>query len=212
MTLAAGTLTVVEECRIVDDVLVLVVSEPRFDAATAPSVRDRLMAELEKNPGRVLLDLSRVTFMDSTGLGVLVQLLKQAMRVGPVAMAGVRGPVASPTFIIARTHPSEVGGPALIHVDAYRLGSLEELDALDLDASLEDSVTLVEWGEGKAEALSQDRLMVSIERERGGELDLEHADEGLRTVTFSGVAPRATPMRSAATSLRLTASPCVSRE
>lgn len=110
---------------------------------------------------------------------------------------GVRGPVASPTFIIARTHPSEVGGPGLIHVDAYRLGSLAELDDLDLDATLDDSVTVVEWGEGAAEALSDDRLHIVISRETGGELDMEHPDAGDRVVTITshgarwdGVAPR----------------------
>ncbi|WNM24014.1 tRNA (adenosine(37)-N6)-threonylcarbamoyltransferase complex ATPase subunit type 1 TsaE [Demequina capsici] len=95
---------------------------------------------------------------------------------------GVRGPVASPTFIIARTHPSLVGGPGLVHVDAYRLGSLAELDDLDLDAALEDSVTVVEWGEGAAEQLSQDRLHVVISRERGGELDMSAPDAGVRQV------------------------------
>ncbi len=98
----------------------------------------------------------------------------------------VRGPVASPTFIIARTHPSEVGGPALVHVDAYRLGSLAELDDLDLDAALEDSVTVVEWGEGAAEQLSQDRLHIVIRRERGGVLDMEAPDAGTRHVTVTG--------------------------
>ncbi len=103
---------------------------------------------------------------------------------------GVRGPVASPTFIIARTHPSEVGGPALVHVDAYRLGSLAELDDLDLDAALEDSVTVVEWGEGAAEQLSQDRLHVVIRRERGGELDMNAPDAGVRQVEVSAHGPR----------------------
>ncbi|WP_296666733.1 tRNA (adenosine(37)-N6)-threonylcarbamoyltransferase complex ATPase subunit type 1 TsaE [Demequina sp.] len=98
---------------------------------------------------------------------------------------GVRGPVASPTFIIARTHPSVVGGPSLIHVDAYRLNSLAELDDLDLDTTVEGSVTVVEWGEDKAEQLSEDRIHVAIERERGGELDMDHPDEGLRTVTVT---------------------------
>ena len=64
--------------------------------------------------------------------------------------ASERGPVTSPTFVIARVHPSLVGGPAL-HVDAYRLGGLAELDDLDLDTSLDDSVTIVEWGHGLAE-------------------------------------------------------------
>ena len=61
---------------------------------------------------------------------------------------GVRGAVTSPTFVIARVHPSEVGGPALVHVDAYRIGGIAELDDLDLDTSLDDAVTVVEWGEG----------------------------------------------------------------
>ena len=74
----------------------------------------------------------------------------------------MRGPVTSPTFVIARVHPSLVGGPALVHVDAYRLGSLDEVDDLDLDASLEDSVTVVEWGEGRVEALAESRLEVSL--------------------------------------------------
>lgn len=103
---------------------------------------------------------------------------------------GVRGPIASPTFIIARTHPSEVGGPALIHVDAYRLTSLAELDDLDLDTTLDDGVTVVEWGEGKAEALASDRLHVRIGRERGGELDMANPEGGMREVTIVAYGPR----------------------
>ena len=76
----------------------------------------------------------------------------------------VRGPVTSPTFVISRVHPSLSGGPALVHVDAYRLGGLDELDDLDLDASLEESVTVVEWGHGLAEGLADDRLDVVLTR------------------------------------------------
>jgi tRNA threonylcarbamoyladenosine biosynthesis protein TsaE len=75
---------------------------------------------------------------------------------------GVRGPVTSPTFVIARVHPSLTGGPALVHADAYRLTTPAEVDDLDLDASLETSVTVVEWGGGLAEGLAADRLEVSI--------------------------------------------------
>jgi tRNA threonylcarbamoyladenosine biosynthesis protein TsaE len=82
---------------------------------------------------------------------------------------GVRGPVTSPTFVIARTHPPLAAGPALVHVDAYRLGGLEQLDDLDLDASLEDSVTVVEWGEGLAERLAADRLEIRLDRARGAQ-------------------------------------------
>jgi tRNA threonylcarbamoyladenosine biosynthesis protein TsaE len=90
---------------------------------------------------------------------------------------GVRGGVTSPTFVIARVHPSTVGGPALVHVDAYRLGSTVEIDDLDLDASLEESVTVVEWGEGKVDDLSADRLVVHIERPHGAAADASDTDE-----------------------------------
>ncbi|MCP3014447.1 tRNA (adenosine(37)-N6)-threonylcarbamoyltransferase complex ATPase subunit type 1 TsaE [Nocardiopsis dassonvillei] len=77
---------------------------------------------------------------------------------------GVRGPVTSPTFVISRIHPSLSGGPDLVHVDAYRLGGPDEIDDIDLDMTLPDSVTVVEWGEDVAEGLSDDRLEIRIER------------------------------------------------
>lgn len=76
----------------------------------------------------------------------------------------VRGPVTSPTFAIARTHPGLGGGPALVHADAYRLGGPDELEDLDLDLDLAESVVVVEWGEGLAEGLSEDRLEIAIDR------------------------------------------------
>lgn len=97
----------------------------------------------------------------------------------------VSGQVASPTFVLARVHPSLVGGPALVHVDAYRLGSAAELDDLDLDAELESSVTVVEWGAGLVEALAQDRLEVDIDRDAGS-----GPDDELRMVRFRGVGAR----------------------
>ncbi|WP_433891866.1 tRNA (adenosine(37)-N6)-threonylcarbamoyltransferase complex ATPase subunit type 1 TsaE [Streptomyces sp. CA-111067] len=103
---------------------------------------------------------------------------------------GVRGAVTSPTFVIARVHPSLTGGPALVHVDAYRLGGgLDEMEDLDLDVSLPESVVVVEWGEGKVEELSEARLQVVIARspyEKDGGPD---ADD-VREVTVTGVGPR----------------------
>lgn len=75
---------------------------------------------------------------------------------------GVRGPITSPTFVIARVHPSLVGGPALVHVDAYRVGAALDFDDLDLDATVEESVTVVEWGHGIAEMLADDYLEVEL--------------------------------------------------
>lgn len=79
----------------------------------------------------------------------------------------VRGEVTSPTFVIARVHPTLVGGPSLVHVDAYRLASLAEVDDLDLDATLAESVTVVEWGEGMVEELAADRLEIRLTRPHG---------------------------------------------
>ncbi|WET80335.1 tRNA (adenosine(37)-N6)-threonylcarbamoyltransferase complex ATPase subunit type 1 TsaE [Amycolatopsis sp. QT-25] len=78
---------------------------------------------------------------------------------------GVGGRVSSPTFVLARVHPAGEAGVALVHVDAYRLGGdLSQLDDLDLDTELERSALVVEWGEGAAERLSDDYLVVRLER------------------------------------------------
>jgi tRNA threonylcarbamoyladenosine biosynthesis protein TsaE len=118
---------------------------------------------------------------------------------------GVRGPITSPTFVIARVHPpirsapttaptaspttapaptaspttapSAGPRPALVHADAYRLGGVLELDDLDLDTDLASSVTVVEWGEGLAEGLSADRLEIAIEAVAVGGADTTDPDE-----------------------------------
>lgn len=138
-------------------------------------------AEATRDLGRRLATVLRAgdLLVLTGGLGAGKTTLTQGIGEG----LGVRGQIASPTFIIARSHRSLGTGPDLVHVDAYRLGSLDEVDALDLDTSLEESVTVVEWGEGLVEGLAEDRLEVLIERPRGGLSGLEEvADEGTRTV------------------------------
>lgn len=83
---------------------------------------------------------------------------------GVAAGLQVRGAVTSPTFVIARVHRSAAGGPDLVHVDAYRVGGRLELDDLDLDATVADAVTVVEWGEGLAEVLTDAPLVVRLHR------------------------------------------------
>ena len=111
------------------------------------------------------------------GLGAGKTTLTQGLGEG----LRVRGPVTSPTFVIARVHPSLVGGPPLVHVDAYRIAGALELDDLDLDASVDDGVTVVEWGHGLAEDLSEDRLEIV--------LDVDPATER-RTATVTGIGGR----------------------
>ncbi len=93
---------------------------------------------------------------------------------------GVRGPVQSPTFVIARTHPNLGDGPNLIHVDAYRLADPLELDDLDLD--LAASVTVIEWGADAVSAIADSWLEVVLERERAA------GDERHATVRATGPA------------------------
>lgn len=84
---------------------------------------------------------------------------------------GVRGGIISPTFVLARRHPSLIGGPELVHVDAYRLGSAGELEDLDLVESMDGAVTVVEWGRDRAEGLADSRLEVELIRPLGGAVD-----------------------------------------
>jgi tRNA threonylcarbamoyladenosine biosynthesis protein TsaE len=140
----------------------------------------------------------------SGGLGAGKTTLTQGIGDG----LGVRGPITSPTFVIARVHPplgasAAAGngaprrGPALVHADAYRLGSVLELDDLDLDTDTASSVTVVEWGEGLAEGLSADRLEIAITPAAGADGDADEAwdDDGAaadrpRTVRISAVGER----------------------
>lgn len=123
---------------------------------SVPTAED--MHELGRALARLLRAGDLVVLVGDLGAG------KTTLAQGIGDGLGVRGPVTSPTFVISRVHPSLVGGPAVVHVDAYRLGSADEVDDLDLDASLEESVTLVEWGAGLVEQLAADRLVVELER------------------------------------------------
>jgi tRNA threonylcarbamoyladenosine biosynthesis protein TsaE len=133
---------------------------PELRVATAAAMRDL---------GRELATLLRagdlVILAGPLGAGktTLVQGIGEGL--------GVRGPVTSPTFVIARVHPAVArSGPSLVHADAYRLGSVSEVDDLDLDADVASAVTVVEWGEGLAEGLAEDRLEISIQPDPDGEV------------------------------------------
>ncbi|MCW2597049.1 MAG: tRNA threonylcarbamoyladenosine biosynthesis protein TsaE [Pseudonocardiales bacterium] len=90
---------------------------------------------------------------------------KTALVQGIGAGLGVQGTIVSPTFVIARVHRAGPGGSLdLVHVDAYRLGSFDEVDDLDLDVDAASAVTAVEWGTGKVEQLADARLDVALDR------------------------------------------------
>jgi tRNA threonylcarbamoyladenosine biosynthesis protein TsaE len=118
---------------------------------------------------------------------------KTTLTQGIGAGLGVRGPVTSPTFVIARVHPSLHGGPPLLHVDAYRLHGWDEVADLDLEMTLGDAVTVVEWGAGVAEGLSDDRLEIAIFRSHGASPASRApapADNDPRTLTVRAIGAR----------------------
>ena len=127
------------------------------------------MGELGVRLGRVLRAGDLVILTGPLGAG------KTTLTRGIGEGLGVRGPVQSPTFVLARTHPSLVGGAPLVHVDAYRLSGPDELDDLDLD--FEGSVVVAEWGAGIVETRA-DWIEIVIERPLGdaGSDALAHED------------------------------------
>lgn len=130
------------------------------------------MRELGTRVGRVGAGGDVIVLAGDLGAGKTT--FTQGLAVG----LGVVERVTSPTFVIARAHPNPTGGPGLVHVDAYRVGSALELDDLDLEADLATSVVVVEWGTGLAEGLSAERLDVSITRS-------DDESDDVRTVRLS---------------------------
>ncbi|OMH34983.1 tRNA (adenosine(37)-N6)-threonylcarbamoyltransferase complex ATPase subunit type 1 TsaE [Tersicoccus sp. Bi-70] len=154
---------------------------------------------LARRIGRAL-DAGDVLLL-SGGLGAGKTTFTQGLGEG----LGVRPGIISPTFVLVRIHPNlptgpRPGGPALVHVDAYRLGSAAELADLDLDSSVDEAVTVVEWGEGMAEELSESRLVITLDRavgtadgglgrNVGGDDEGDDADEEPRTITAVAFGP-----------------------
>jgi tRNA threonylcarbamoyladenosine biosynthesis protein TsaE len=133
------------------------------------------MRELGKRIAAVLRPGDLVLLDGDLGAG------KTTLTQGIGAGLGVAAAVTSPTFVIARVHRD--GRIPLVHVDAFRLGAAVDVDDLDLDASVEESATVVEWGEGLVEGLSSDRLEIRIDR------PATDTDE-TRTVTMRAVGER----------------------
>ena len=122
-----------------------------------------------------LLGQALAEFLDAGDLVILEGELgagKTTFTQGLGAGLGVKQRVTSPTFIIARTHRAEIGSgkPQLVHVDAYRLEGGDDVDALDLESALENSIVVVEWGRGKVEDLSAHTLLIELKRPQTEEI------------------------------------------
>ncbi|MHC6593638.1 tRNA (adenosine(37)-N6)-threonylcarbamoyltransferase complex ATPase subunit type 1 TsaE [Arthrobacter sp. C152] len=168
--------------------------EKSFAATTAEQTQafgERLAGVLQAGDLLVLsgeLGAGKTTFTQGLGEGL-----------------GVRPGIISPTFVLVRIHPNlpegpRPGGPDLVHVDAYRLGSAAEIDDIDLENTMDSSVTVVEWGHDRVEHLSENRLEIDFHRAIGlgagaqaqpGTLDFDTDDtDEPRTIVMRGYGPR----------------------
>lgn len=121
------------------------------------------------------------------GLGAGKTTFTQGLGVG----LGVRPGIISPTFVLVRVHPALASGPALVHADAYRLESAADIDDLDLESTMDTSVTVVEWGAGRVEHLATSHLKIHLERPilAGAPADPDDDDEP-RRVRIEGYGQR----------------------
>lgn len=126
------------------------------------------MHRLGKALGKILLPGDVVSLNGVLGAGKTT--LTKSIGEG----AGAKGNISSPTFLIARTHTTN-SATNFVHMDAYRLSSQRELD--DLDINYANSISVIEWGKGYTDGLSDSLLEIQIER------FLESED---RKLTFSG--------------------------
>jgi tRNA threonylcarbamoyladenosine biosynthesis protein TsaE len=86
---------------------------------------------------------------------------KTAFAGGLAEGLGIEEPVTSPSFMLVRRYSG--GFTPLTHADVYRVGSLNELDDLDLFEGTRDGVLIVEWGNSVVAAMPDDHLRVDIE-------------------------------------------------
>lgn len=120
---------------------------------------DLKMIDLGKKLAKNFLSGDLIVLDGPVGAG------KTTLTKGIAAGLEIPDAITSPTFVISRTHSNQKGKPDLVHVDAYRLGSITEVDSLDLESSLEDSVTVVEWGAGLIEGLTDENWLIKISRD-----------------------------------------------
>ncbi|MFY9331692.1 MAG: tRNA (adenosine(37)-N6)-threonylcarbamoyltransferase complex ATPase subunit type 1 TsaE [Candidatus Nanopelagicales bacterium] len=155
------------------------------------SARETLLLKASVANAQEMIDLG-CRLAESLQAGDVVVLVgdlgagKTTLTRGIGSGLGVRGPVTSPTFVVARHHPSITDDVALVHVDAYRISSVAEIDDLDLEN--DQAVTVVEWGAGLVEHLSDSHLRITLSTVDEAPEDVER--DTVRRVRIDGIGPR----------------------
>jgi anti-sigma B factor antagonist len=104
-----------------DDTCTAVLHEERLDALSAAAFRLRLMEAVQGGCRRLVLDLSRTALVDSSGLGVLVSVLRRLPGPGSLVLRGVT-PGVDRTLRLARLDRLLVIEPAPAPEGAPRAG------------------------------------------------------------------------------------------
>ena len=96
------------------------------------------------------------------GLGVGKTLFTSGLAAG----LGVEERVVSPSFLLVRRYRS--GFLPLVHVDVYRLGSLNEFDDLEVFDLAADGAVVIEWGDALEGVIPEDHLRIDFVVEADG--------------------------------------------
>lgn len=84
-----------------DGLTLVTVSEMRIDAAVAIQFKEKLRELTQDGDGRVILDMSSVDFLDSSGLGAVVAAMKQLGPTRKLELAGLT-PTVQKVFRLTR--------------------------------------------------------------------------------------------------------------
>lgn len=83
------------ETEKVDDILVLTPCDTIIDASSAADFKGQLVSWIQEGNTRLVLDLSFIEFIDSSGLGAIISLLKMLAGTGDICLCGIRDQVMS---------------------------------------------------------------------------------------------------------------------
>ncbi|SEP69257.1 anti-sigma B factor antagonist [Azotobacter beijerinckii] len=84
-----------------DGILILTLTENRLDAANTPQFRELVIEQLKNGLSRIVLNMHTVQFVDSSGLGGLVSILKRIGPMGDLVLVGL-APNVLKTFTLTR--------------------------------------------------------------------------------------------------------------
>ncbi|GAB3604745.1 STAS domain-containing protein [Conyzicola nivalis] len=106
------------ETRTIDELVTVIRGEGRLNMVSAPLLREAVTDAISKGRPRVVVDLSGVDFMDSSGLGALVGCLKTARQAG--GDLRIAAPSEQVTMVLQLSNLDRILTSYVSPEDAYR--------------------------------------------------------------------------------------------